>query len=218
MGSVTSEGRVAVSTKSGLGKWRAAAALAAILPAAGAGYGARCVIRNFEDLALTASGGVGTVAQGHAESNLLLIAAALVAALLAGFLAFAVARKPARAAAFPAVWFSLLVPVLAWVPALLLWSAESYSLNIAGNGPGATGSIAEASQHLANLLMGTAGAALAAIAFAVGTFALSRTGTGRDARSCAMAWAGAAALLLGLAVLFYMRSSYLQEVAMRGSL
>jgi hypothetical protein len=218
MGSVTSEGKIAVPTRAGLGKWPAAAALVAILPAAAAAYGARCVIKNFEDLALTGSGGVGTVAQGHAESNLLMIAAALVAALLAGFLAFAVAGKPARAAAFPAVWFSLLVPVLAWVPALLLWLAESYSLNVAGNGPGAAGSIADAAQHLSNLLMGSVGAGIAVIAFAVGAFALSRTGTGRDARSCAMAWVGAAVLLLGLAALFYMRSSYLQEVAMRGSL
>jgi hypothetical protein len=197
-------------------KWRAAAALVAVLPAAGAAYGAREIINVFRAMAVIGSGGVGAVSMGISESNRPLMAAAVAAAAISGFLAVALARKPAQAAAFPGLPFSLLAG-LACVPALILWAAESFSLDVLANR--VTGPVAGASQHLANLLIGTVALAVGVILLTVALWVLSpvsRTSCNPSAWPRVAAWAGAVALLLCLAALFYVRSSYLSEVAVRG--
>jgi hypothetical protein len=197
-------------------RWRTAAALVAILPAAAAAWVAQSIIELMRTMARLGLGGVGPVSSGLYEANQLLAPAALAAAAIAGVLAFAVVRSPARAAAFPALWFALLAPVLACAPALPIWAAESLAIDVIANR--FTEGLAEGSGRLANLLMGSLALAVVVIGFTVAAAALRRMGTGRDARACAFAWASAALLLLVLAAAFYARTSYLHEAALRGHL
>jgi len=202
------------------GKWRVAACLVTFLPAAGAAYGAWSVIQIFRAMALVGSGGIGAVSMGLLEANQLLIAALVAGAVIAGFLAVALATRPARAAAFPGLLFSLLVTVLPCVPVLLLRAAESFLFDIVFVATSrVTGSISDASQHLANLLIGTilSAAAVAGLAL-VASLMTPIWRASHDARGGprVAVWVGAAILLLGLAALFYAHSSYLHDVALRG--
>jgi hypothetical protein len=197
--------------------WNSVAALAAILPAAGAALAVRGVINVFQGMAQTGSGGVGTVAIGLYEANRPLIAAAVAAAILAGCLTVAVLRKPR---AFPGLLLSL-APVLACVPALLLWILESFTLAVID--PAATGSaasIGETSQRMSNLVIASFGAAIVVIPIVIVAFAISlaRPRSTDSALPPAAVWAAMTVLLLGLAVAFYMRSSYLYQVGMTGQL
>jgi len=226
MQTAASEAKLAVPVEGGMStshfaKWRTTAALVIILPAAGAAFGARSVMNAFRDMSLAGRGGIGAVAPAIYEAHPLLIATALAAALIAGAMAVALARKPYRAAEFPGLRFSFLVLVLACAPALLLWIAESYPLDfLAGRITGSN--IAEAARHLENLLMGTMGLAITAIGIAVIVWRLSLkvSRTGHEVRPSRLVtvWAGAAILLVCLAAAFTMRSSYLMDAALRGSL
>ena len=194
--------------------WQTLAALASVLPAAGAALAVRGVIRTFEGMALTGSGGVGTTAMGLYEANRPLLVAAAAAAILAGWLAAVVLRKPRE---FPGLLLSL-GPVLACVPALLLWMLESFILGVID--PGATGSVADASRRASMLLTASFGSAIVVIAIVVSIFALSlaRPRPRDSALPPVAVWAAMTVLLLGIAVAFYMRSSYLYQVAMTGQL
>jgi len=199
--------------------WRAAASLVAIIPAAGAALGAQSVFKAFREMAEAGLGGVRPVATAVNQANPFLIAAILAAAVIAGCLAVALVRKPARAAALPGLPFSILLPVLACAPAFLVWAAESYPLDFLANRV-KVASVAEGSQHLENLLIGAIALALVVIVISLAAFARSRTVSRAvaDVRTRAAVWAGAAILLLGLAVAFSMRYSYLVEAALRGRL
>src|SRR5688572_8921410 len=77
------EGRMAITEDSSKRPlWYSLAALAAILPAMGTALAVRGVIKVFEGMARTGSGGVGTVAIGLYEANWPLIIAAALAAVL----------------------------------------------------------------------------------------------------------------------------------------
>ena len=194
------------------GKWRAAASLAAILPAAGAAYGALSLFRAFGEMARAGVGGVSPVTTVLYQANPPLIAATLLAAVIAGSLAVSAARHPERAATLPGLPF-LLISALACAPALLLWITESFPLDfLAGR---VTGGVQETSQHLQNLLYGTTAAAVVVIVCALVAWARSR---GSRPMSSPVVWAGAAFLWLGLAVAFGARTIYLVEAAARGSL
>jgi glucan phosphoethanolaminetransferase (alkaline phosphatase superfamily) len=194
------------------GKWRAAASLVAVLPALGAAWAAFSIFNAFGEMARDGVGGVGPVATLLYQANPPLIAAALLAAVIAGSLAFTAARHPDRAAALPGLPF-FLISVLACAPALLLWTTESFPLDfLAGR---VTGTMMETMQHLQNLLFSTAAAAVVVIICALVAWARSR---GSRQVSRAMIWGGAALLWLGLAVAFGMRTAYLVEAAARGSL
>jgi len=199
------------------GKWRAVACLVAVLPAAGAAFGALSVYQIFRAMALVGSGGVGALAAGFSEVNQPFMGT-LVAGVIAGFLAVALATRPVRAAAFPGLLFSLLVTVSGCVPVLFFWTVESFSFDVVANR--VTGSVSDASQHLANLLLGTVVSAIAAVCLAVAASIIPAIWRGHDARGGPRiaVWVGAAILLLGLAVLFYVHSSYLHDVALRGHL
>lgn len=193
--------------------WHALAALAAILPAAGAAFATRGVINTFSGMAETGSGGVGTAAIGMYEANRPLIVAAALAAALACCLAVVVRRKPG---AFPGLLLSL-APLLACVPALHLWMTESYVLDVLAGG--VTGSVADASQHISQLVTASFGAAVVVIPVVMAAFAVSLA---RPKSTSALppvaVWAVMAALLAGLAILFYVRSSYLYQAALTGQL
>lgn len=226
MQTAASDDRIAEPIEGGMStshpaKWRAAAALVVILPAAGAAIGARSVLNAFREMAIAGRGGVEAVSTAIFEAHPPLIAAVLAAALIAGAMAFGLARKPARAAEFPGMAASLVVPVLAGVPTLFLWAAESYPLDfLAGRIAGPT--VAQAAEHLESLLNGTMVLAIAAIGIAVIAWrhSLNASRAGQAVRTWPLvsAWAGAAVLLVCLAAAFYMRSSYLVEAALRGRL
>jgi hypothetical protein len=208
-----------VRSKSSL--WYSIAALAAILPAIGTAVATRGVINAFRGIALTGSGGVGTVSVGLYEANRPLIVAAVAAAALAAWLAVVVLRKPQ---AFPGLPLSL-APLLALVPAFFLWMVESSILEVID--PNATGGsatdVADVSQRLARLVTASFGGAIAVIAIAIVLFVVSLTRS-RPTDSAlpplppAAVWATVTVLLIGLAAAFYMRSSYLYQVGQTGQL
>src|SRR4051812_45602090 len=82
-------------------KWRLLSVVAAILPGFGAAYASRGVLNVFRGMALTGSGGVGTVSIGLYEANQPLIVAGIAAAVFSAALAVMVARKPERASLLP---------------------------------------------------------------------------------------------------------------------
>ncbi len=197
--------------------WYSIAALAAILPAIGTAVATRGVINAFRGIALTGSGGVGTVSVGLYEANRPLIVAAVAAAALAGWLAVVVLRKPQ---AFPGLPLSL-APLLALVPAFFLWMVESSILEVID--PNATGSatdVADVSQRLARLVTASFGGAIAVIAIAIVVFvvSLTRSRPTDSALPPVAVWAAVTVLLIGLAAAFYMRSSYLYQVGQTGQL
>lgn len=194
--------------------WNSIAALAALLPAIGTALAVRGVIKVFEGMAQTGSGGIGTAAVGLYESNRPLVIAAALAAALAGGFAVIVLRNPR---AFPGLLLSL-APVLGCVPALLLWMLESLTLEVLD--PGATGSVADVSQRIAGLVTASFAGAVAVILIVTGIFALSlaRPRSTEPALPPAAIWAVMSVLLLGLAAAFYMRSSYLYQVGQTGQL
>ncbi|MEA2562036.1 MAG: hypothetical protein QOH06_3540 [Acidobacteriota bacterium] len=197
--------------------WHIVAAFAAVLPAAGAALAVRGVMNVFQGMALTGSGGVGAVAAGLYEANRPLIAAAAVAAILAGWLTVAVLRKPW---AFPGLPLSF-APVLACVPALLLWMVESFTLAVIDpHATGSAASIGEESQRLSNLVIASFGSAITVLLIVIAIFAVSlaRPRSTDSSLPPAAVWAAMTVLLLGLAVAFYMRSSYLHQVGMTGQL
>jgi hypothetical protein len=197
--------------------WRALAALAAVLPAAGVVLAVRGVTNVFQGIAQTGSGGVGTVADGLYEANRPLIVAAAVAVLLAGWLTVAVLRKPW---AFPGLPLSF-APAVACVPAVLLWMLESFILAVID--PRATGSaasIGDESQRLSNLVLASFLSAIVVILVVSAIFVASlvRPRPRDFALPPAAVWAAMTVLLLGLAIAFYMRSSYFHQVGMTGQL
>jgi hypothetical protein len=196
--------------------WHALAALAAILPAAGAAFATRGVINTFSGMAETGSGGIGTAAMGMYEANRPLVAAAALAAALACGLAVVLRRKPG---AFPGLMLSL-APLLACVPALLLWMTESYVLDVLAGS--VTGSIADASQRISTLVTASFGSAVVVILVVIAAFAVSLARLARPKSASALppvaVWAVMAVLLAGLAILFYVRSSYLYQAALTGQL
>ena len=199
---------------SGRPLWHIAAAFAAVLPAAGAALATLGVINAFRGIAETGSGGIGTASAGIYEANRPLILAAVAAAALAGWLAARVLRKPQ---ASPGLLLSL-VPLLACAPALLLWITEGFVISVlAGE---ATGPVAEVSQRLAILLIASFGSAVLLIAVAFAALGISlarpRPGSAGSALRPAIVWAATAVLLLGIAALFYARSSFLHEAALTG--
>ena len=197
--------------------WRALAALAAVLPAAGAALAVRGVMNVFQGMALTGSGGVGAVSAGLYEANRPLIVAAVAAAILAGWLTVAVLRNPRS---FPGLPLSF-APVLACVPALLLWMVESFTLAVIDpHATGSAASIGEESQRLSTLVIASFGSAVAVVLIVSAIFAVSlaRPRSRDSSLPPAAVWAAMTVLLLGLAVAFYMRSSYLHQVGMTGQL
>ena len=198
--------------------WYSLAALAAILPAIGTALAVRGVIKVFEGMAQTGSGGVGTVAIGLYEANWPLIIAVALAAILAGGLAVTVLRNPP---AFPGLLLSL-APVLGCAPALVLWKVESLTLEVID--PSSTagmGSVADVSQHISRLVIASFGGSAAVIFIVIGIFAFSLARRPRSTDSPlppVAVWAVMTLLLLGLAATFYMRSAYLYQVGQTGQL
>jgi hypothetical protein len=197
--------------------WHALAALASILPAAGGALATRGVINAFEGMALTGAGGVGTVSVGLYEANRPLLFAATAAAALAGCLAVVLVRRPQ---AFPGLLLSL-APVLACVPALLLWTAESFVLKVIA--PGVEGTVSDASDastRLAGLLIASFGIALVVIVLVMAVFAISlaRPRSANPALPPAAVWAAMTVLLTIVVLAFYLRSSYLYQVGLTGQL
>ena len=192
--------------------WHIVAAFAAVLPAAGPVLATRGVIHAFRGMAETGSGGIGAVSMGMYEANRPLIVAALAAAVLAGSLAVVVLRKPQ---AFPGLALSL-VPLLACVPALLLWFTEGFIVDVLAGDE--TGPVGEISQRVATLLIASAGGAvlLIAVAFAALGISLARPRSGDPALPPVAVWTAMAVLLLGLAVLFYVRASFFYKAAFTG--
>lgn len=193
--------------------WHALATLAALLPAVGAELAAQGVMDVFRGMAITGSGGLGTTLVGMSEANRPLLFTTVVAAALAAWLAVAVIRRPQRAAAFPGLLLSL-APLLACVPALLLWRTERVIMEVLG---AETGPVGDASQRVANLLITSAGAPIVIIpiVFAVFAIALAR----RRPRSepglpPAAVWAAVTAILLGLAAALYTHSSQMFQAAL----
>lgn len=198
--------------------WYAIATLTAVLPAAGAGMAIRGVVNTFRGMAVTGSGGNATIAVGLYESNRPLIAAAVVAAALAAWLWIAVVRRPERAEVFPGLLFSL-APVLACIPAVILWITESFALQVLRGV--ATGSIGEISQRMATLVTTGFAAAILIIPLVIAAFAIAlarpRPRTRPDLPPAAI-WAAVTVLLAVVAIAFYLRTSYLREVAITGQL
>ena len=198
--------------------WHAVAALAAFLPAAGAALATRGVINVFQGVAETGSGGVGTIAVGLYEANRPLIVAAVAAVVLAGLLSVAALRRRNQAGEFPGLWFSLLAPILACIPGLLLWTAEGFMIDVLANR--VTGPPENASQRLASLLIASFGAGILVILIVVAALVISlvRPRPVDSTLPPAAVWIAMTVLLLGLAAMFYARSSYLYQVGQTGQL
>jgi hypothetical protein len=198
-----------------------AAVLVTALPAAAAGMAALGVQRFFDEMARSGShGGIAKTAVALATANRLLIVAALAGAIVAAALGIISWRRPAPGPAAPAALGILANPLLACGPALGLWSAEAFVLDVLGQR--VSGGIFEASLHLQRLLVGTvAGAGLAVVlALALGLWSLRRRPPLGDepASRSALPWLATAACLLALGAGFLARASYLHDVALSGRL
>ncbi|HWM89446.1 MAG TPA: hypothetical protein VN493_01625 [Thermoanaerobaculia bacterium] len=198
--------------------WHAVAALAAILPAAGAALATRGVINAFSEMAETGSGGIGTASIGIYEANRPLIVALVAATVLAGVLSVAALRARHRAEVFPGLWVSLPAPILACIPGLLLWTAEGFIIDVLADR--VTGSVGDVSQRLSSLLIASFGAGVLAALIAVTGFiiSLARRRSADATLTPAAVWVAMTVLLLGLAAMFYARSSYLYQAGQTGQL
>lgn len=200
--------------------WHLVAMFAGLLPAVGSVWAARSVFRVFEQMAVSGSAGVATVAAGLYQANGPLIISGAIATLLASLICLFALRRPTHAASFPGLPLSCLVTGAACIPALLLWRAESFTLDVVANRVG-TG-VVQAVSHLSTLIMASfcLGLALAILVVVTTLVAASRSRT-RSAgypRVRVAVWAVNTLLLAALVLSFYARSTALYEAALRGSL
>lgn len=201
-------------------KWRLLSVAAAVLPAFGAAYASRLVIGVFEGMAITGSGGIGSVSAGLMESNRPVIFAGIAAAVLLAALAVMAARKPERASSLPGPVFSALTALVACLPAVLLWRAESFTLHVLCDQTATAGSVGETSQHLANLLIATAVCGFVVPGLLLAAASISKLFPPRPASPAftrVVSSAGLAILAAVIATAFLIRSSTLREIAMVGS-
>ena len=199
--------------------WTVLAALAGILPTFGVTYAARFIIKMFQSMAAVGSGGIGTVAIGLYEANRPLIVAAIAATLLAGSAAIVLLVRPRSGGAFPGLLLSALVPVAACVPAFLLWRVEAFTIDIVADR--ITLPVATASTRLSTLLLASLFVSLALSGLLVLGSIISLVRSRPKAASpriLGVVWVVVTLLLAVVAVSFYVRSSYLYDVGMRGSL
>jgi hypothetical protein len=198
--------------------WRACAALVGILPATGAAYGARSVLVFFRSLAVAGSVGAGTVAAGLYEANRPVLILTLAGTLFAAVLSAAWLAKPEKSRDFPCVLLSALAVWVACVPILLLWRAETLTIDVTAGRVAM--SVSEASTQLSFLLLaGSFGSLilLVLLLVAAGFFIVwGRPLLATTPRLNAAVWIVATFLLATLAYLLYARSSYLQAVTLRG--
>ena len=200
--------------------WYALATLAALLPAVGAELAVQRVTDVFRGMAITGSGGLGSTFMGISEANHPLLFTTVAAAVLSAWLGIAVIRKPQRAAVYPGLLFSL-APLLACVPALLLWVTESSMLHVLQDQDTRASTIGDTSQRIANLVIATAGAPAVIIPIVLAALAVAlarrrpRTEPGLPP---AVFWAAVTVVLLGIAAAFYVRSSNLSQAAFAGHL
>lgn len=116
-----------------------------------------------------------------------------------------------------------MIAIAAWVPALLLWRVEGITVDLICNrmtGSAAEG--AEVSQHIAILLIATAGLGfvvpgLLLIAALISRLFPSRPEDAPPVRARVITWIGLAILAAGIATAFFVRSSALHDLALRGS-
>ena len=106
------------------------ASLVAIVPAVAATYSAFQVTRLFRSMTNAENARAVTILANFSVSNAPLIIALVVAALLAFALAIVLATDSQRSVASVGLPFSIAVPILGAMPALLLWWAESMVIDI----------------------------------------------------------------------------------------
>jgi hypothetical protein len=145
------------------------ASLVAVIPALIAAFTAFRVSRLFAGMKNAETAGSEYITSNLDLLNTPLVIALGVSALLAFVIALILAVDPKRRLAAVGLPFSIGIPLIAALPALLLWSVETTTLDIlSGNLTG--GPVHEVAQRIAVLLMG----AMAAGAFALGiTFVCS---------------------------------------------
>ena len=128
------------------------ASLVAIIPALTAAFTAFRVTRFYASMT-----NAENTASAHVMSNLDLfntpmVVALGIAALLAFVIALILAVEPKRQLASVGVPFSIGIPLVASIPALLLWSVETTTLDLL-SGKLTGGSVAEVAQRISLLLM-----------------------------------------------------------------
>jgi hypothetical protein len=199
--------------------WRSLAALAGVLPAAGAAYATRAILELFKGISDTGSSGIGMVSAGLSAANRPVLVAFTAAALFAAVLSIAWSFKPAKSRDFPDVLLSALVLIAAGISFLLLWRTES--LFIAITADRITMTVSEASTQMAYLLIaGFFGPLLLCGLLLLGTaisMVVARPLVAAPLRLNAALWIAITLLLVAMALSFYARASYLEEAALRGS-
>lgn len=200
--------------------WNLVAMFAGLLPAVASAWAAWSVFRVFQLMAASGSAGVATVAAGLYQANGPLIIAGAIATLLASLICIFALRGPTRAASCPGLPLSFLVTGASCFPALLLWRAESFTLDVVAGR--VRTAVVDAVSHLSTLVMTSFFLGLALATLVVVTTLVAalrfRTPSPGSPRVRAAVWAVNTLLLAALALSFYARSAALYDAALRGSL
>ena len=128
------------------------ASLVAIIPALTAAFTAFRVTRFYASMTSAEHTGRAYVTSSLDLFNTPMVVALGIAALLAFIIALILAVEPKRQLASVGVPFSIGIPVVASIPALLLWSVETTTLDLL-SGKLVGGSVEEVAQRISLLLM-----------------------------------------------------------------
>ena len=128
------------------------ASLVAIIPALTAAFTAFRVTRFYASMTSAEHTGRAYVTSSLDLFNTPMVVALGIAALLAFIIALVLAVEPKRQLASVGVPFSIGIPLVASIPALLLWSVETTTLDLL-SGKLIGGSVEEVAQRISLLLM-----------------------------------------------------------------
>ena len=177
------------------------ASLVAIIPALTTAFTAFRVSRFISTLTNAENATALNVTTSLHLINTPLVVALGICALLAFVLALVLAIDPQRRLASVGLPLSIAIPLIAALPAMLLWSAETTTIDIVTNRYTGGESVAELAQRISMLLLGAIawGALAGAIAFACSAGSLFfpvRRRTEADSLRRAFVWAVTGMLLL----------------------
>ena len=194
-------------------------AVSYLIPAVMAGVSAFLVTRVIWGMRTAEATGLAAVTAGLAEANLPLLVA-LYLAVLVGIAAigFAVVRLfvPVSTASAPA-WFYIVAGVVGLIPPILVWQAESVMIQRFYPGSGGIGEVASTISLLLTLAM--IAAPLCAVLLLVGSVVPLRSDADSSSRSFSLViLIGVEVALITMAVIFHVRTSWLNEVALTGRL
>lgn len=183
------------------------ASLVAIIPALTTSYAAFRVMQMYAGIRNAETAGAEYITSSLHVFNTPLVISLGVSALLAFVSALVLAVDPKYRLASVGLPFSIAVPIIAAIPGLLLWSAETTTLDIL-SGRLNSGPVHEVAQRISLLVMGAIGWGLLAVAIAFACSIVSlilpvRRRTDADSLRRAFVWAVIGVLFLVFAGAYF---------------